>query len=166
MPVSELKSVCFKILWLTVSNVGMWLDTWGLMPRNLFWWAVLQHLKPRYLIRHEFRREHFIPHQVEMRFMGAMLNIEHKEVNFGTGLKFSFKSSSVQSYARPLWWSGICSQTLFLCTGMQIMCLWRGIWTDNDLVDGVLLHTADDVDLTCGEVPRALPGLCCSRQDR
>lgn len=128
MPVSELKSLCFKILWITVSNVGIWLDTWDLMPRNFaFWWAALQHLKPRQLIPHEFRREHLIPHLVEMQCMGGMLSIEHKEVNLGTGLKFSFKSSSVQSYARPLWWSGICSQTLFLCIGIQIMCLWRGM---------------------------------------
>lgn len=167
MPVSELKSLCFKILWITVSNVGIWLDTWDLMPRNFaFWWAALQHLKPRQLIPQEFRREHLIPHLVEMQCMGGMLSIEHKEVNLGTGLKFSFKSSSVQSYARPLWWSGICSQTLFLCIGIQIMCLWRGIWTDNDLVDEVLTHMADDVDLMCGEVRRALPGLCCSHQDK
>lgn len=44
------------------------------------------------------------------------------------------------------------------------MRFWRGVWADSNLGDGALAHAVGDVDVTCGKVPYAPPGLCRSRE--
>lgn len=151
MPVSELKSLRFKILWLPVSNVVMWSDAEGVTLRSLALW----HLDVGHLGWAEAGSQHLILHMLGRQCTGITY-AKHEKVNGGTSLRLPFPLSLTQ-LSPALDSSGkvgfIVACSFLVHQHLKYAFMKKGEVRansdscNNSLVDGALTHTKGDVDL-------------------